>query len=71
MKHPYPIFDKIINDRGLKNDSALAVFLGVAPALISQSRARQSISAELTITIHKKTDMKIVTIEKLSQGEKQ
>lgn len=67
MKKPYALFDKIINDRGLKNDRALSLFLGVGPAVVSKSREAGRVSAELTIIIHKKTDMKISLIEKLSE----
>lgn len=67
MKKPYALFDKIINDRGLKNDRALSLFLGVGAAVVSKSRAAGSVSAELTIIIHKKTDMKIALIEKLCE----
>lgn len=60
------LLDALLGEQGLKNDAALSRFLDVAPPVISKLRhGRFSVSGDMMIRIHEKTDMPIKRIKEL------
>jgi DNA-binding transcriptional regulator YdaS (Cro superfamily) len=69
-RQAHPLFDFLMREYQLKNDAALGRALGLSAPSVSKIRAGvQKVSAELKITIHKKTGMSIEDIEEML-GEK-
>lgn len=71
MAPEHPLLDFLKKEYELKSDRALCDALGVTPPVISRIRAgKTKVSAELIITIYKKTGMSIEDIEDMIKENK-